>query len=70
MHLAERLGGLSKNNAGSGFHIFTDRYYTSFQLATELKTMKIHLIGTVMVGRKSLSEGICDILKLIITSIY
>lgn len=56
LHLANNL--VSGGNAGSGFHIFTDRYYTSLELADELKKMKIHLTGTVMPNRKGLPEGI------------
>ena len=38
--------------SGSGYHIYTDRFYTSPQLARELHEMKIHITGTVMASRK------------------
>lgn len=56
IHLAEKLS--SGKNAGSGFHIFTDRYYTSVLLGAELKKMNMHLTGTIMGNRKGLPEGV------------
>lgn len=51
IHLAKKL---STNYPGSGFHIFTDRYYTGMELACKLKKQKIHLTGTVQANRKNL----------------
>ena len=43
---------LQARTSGSGYHIYTDRFYTSPQLARELHEMKIHITGTVMASRK------------------
>jgi len=43
---------LEAHTSGSGYHIYTDRFYTSPQLARELHEMKIHITGTVMASRK------------------
>lgn len=54
--LAERL----RNKCGDrcGFHIYTDRYYTSLKLAQELRNIRIHLTGTVMSNREGCPSGI------------
>ena len=36
----------------SGYHIFTDRFYTSPTLASELSKVRCHLTGTIMNNRK------------------
>jgi Transposase IS4 len=51
VHLLDKL--LSKSN-GTGYHLFTDRYYTSPQLAHEALEMNIHTTGTVQKNRKNL----------------
>ena len=48
IHLAQVL---QAHMSGSGYHIYTDRFYTSPQLARELHEMKIHITGTVMASR-------------------
>lgn len=35
-------------------HVYTDRYYTSPELANELESMNFLLTGTVMTNRKGL----------------
>jgi len=49
IHLAQVL---QAHMSGSGCHIYTDRFYTSPQLARELHEMKVHITGTVMASRK------------------
>ncbi|MGH0117569.1 UNVERIFIED_CONTAM: hypothetical protein FKN15_005071 [Acipenser sinensis] len=51
LHLCETL--LQTTN-GHGFHLFTDRFDTGSDLATELLKIKIHLTGTVMANRRGL----------------
>lgn len=41
-----------------GFHVFTDRYYTSVELAKELYIKKVHLTGTINRNRKGLPQDI------------
>ena len=48
------------HTSGSGYHIYTDRFHTSPQLAREMHEMKIHITGTVMASRK---EFPCDLKK-------
>jgi hypothetical protein len=54
-HLAQVL---QAHTSGSGYHIYTDRLYTSPQLAQELHEMKIHITGTVMACRKDFPSGL------------
>jgi hypothetical protein len=49
IHLAQVL---QAHTSGSGYHIYSDRFYTSLQLARELHEMKIRITGTVMAFRK------------------
>ena len=41
----------------SGYHIFTDRFYTSPILCEELRKMNFHLTGTVKVSRKGMPQN-------------
>lgn len=41
-----------------GYHLYTDRYFTSIPLANELLKLKVHLTGTVMPTRKYLPAAI------------
>ncbi|XP_014478485.1 PREDICTED: piggyBac transposable element-derived protein 4-like [Dinoponera quadriceps] len=41
-----------------GYHLYTDRYFTSIPLANELLKVKVHLTGTVMPNRKYLPAAI------------
>jgi hypothetical protein len=41
-------------NPPQGFHIYTDRYYTSPELADQLWEMKMFTTGTVMGNRKNM----------------
>ena len=59
--LLEQL--LMKSN-GDGFHLFTDRFYTSYQLALEALNVNIHLTGTVQKNRKELPEDLKKIKKM------
>jgi len=43
---------LQSQTGGTGFHVFTGRFYTSPHLALELYKMKIHTTGTAMTSRK------------------
>ena len=49
---------LSSSVNGTGYHIFTDRFYTSPTLCEELRKMSFHLTGTVMVSRKGMPNDI------------
>ena len=51
--LTERVLEKSGN---SGYHVFTDRLYTSLQLASELGKRGVHLTGTVQTNRKGLPD--------------
>jgi hypothetical protein len=55
----DRLG-LSLSIA-EGYHLFTDRYFSSVHLAQELDSRKFHITGTVVAGRvgnqKMLRQG-------------
>ena len=45
---------LSSSVSGTGFHTFTNRFYTSPSLCEELRKMSYHLTGTVMPTRKGM----------------
>jgi hypothetical protein len=45
-------------NQTSGYHVYTDRYYTSPQLADELLNMNMVTTGTVMSSRKEMLESL------------
>ena len=51
LHLCNML---SSKGYGSGYHIFTDRFYTSPTLCEELRKLSFHLTGTVMPSRKGM----------------
>ena len=55
LHLVEKL--LAKAG-GSGYHVCTDRFYTSFTLARQLLQSGVHLTGTVMKNRVGLPPEI------------
>lgn len=55
LNLCEEL--LSKAN-GSGYHLFTDRLYTSCTLAEELLKLKIDLTGTVKSNRIGMPQDV------------
>ncbi|XP_065672200.1 piggyBac transposable element-derived protein 4-like [Hydra vulgaris] len=55
LHLCDELLEAAQ---GSGYHLFTDRLYTSFPLAQELLKMNIQTTGTIMKNRKQLPEDI------------
>ena len=43
---------------GNGYHLFTDRFYTGFDLSMELLKMNVYLTGTVMKNRKHLPANV------------
>ena len=45
---------LSFSVNGTGYHIFTDRFYTSPNLCEELRKMYFYYTGTVMVRKKGM----------------
>lgn len=45
---------LDKISDAQGHHMFTDRYYTSYNLAQELRALKCHLTGTILTNGKEL----------------
>ena len=61
MHSASEL---LQNTAGAGYHLFTDRNYTSYMLATELLKLNVHLTGTVQKNRKGLPTEMSKKLKM------
>ncbi|CAK9804154.1 PiggyBac transposable element-derived protein 4 [Anthophora plagiata] len=56
LHLYTTL--LNKVPGAQGHHMFTDRYYTSYILANELRKLKCHLTGTILPNRKGLPDAI------------
>ncbi|CAK9816388.1 PiggyBac transposable element-derived protein 4 [Anthophora quadrimaculata] len=58
LHLYKMI--LDKIPGAQGHHMFTDRYYTSYILAEELRKQRCHLTGTIMTNRKHLP---CEIRK-------
>jgi hypothetical protein len=48
-------------NPPFGYHVYTDRYYTSAQLADELLGMNMVTTDTVMPSRKEMKEKIWKI---------
>ncbi|XP_014481483.1 PREDICTED: piggyBac transposable element-derived protein 4-like, partial [Dinoponera quadriceps] len=50
LHLYQQL--LNRVPTAKGYHMHTDRYYTSILLAEELRKMKCHLTGTIQINRK------------------
>lgn len=58
---------LLETTNGNGYHLYTDRFYTGYDLAQELLTMGIHTTGTVMANRKGLPKQIKKNKKLKIT---
>lgn len=53
LHLTDLL---LKSAHGSGYHLFTDRFYTSPHLAMALHEWNIHITGTVQTNRKNFPE--------------
>ncbi|XP_033360173.1 uncharacterized protein LOC117239027 [Bombus vosnesenskii] len=49
---------LNKIPRSQRHHMFTDRYYTSYILATELHKLKCYLTGAILINRKELPDGI------------
>ena len=49
------VGKLLAKAGGSGYHVCTDRFYTSFTLARQLLQSGVHLTGTVQKDRVGLS---------------
>ena len=56
LHLYNKL--LSNVPDAQGYHMYTDRYYTSIVLAEELLRMKCHLTGTIKIDRKGIPDPI------------
>lgn len=52
LHLYQKL--LDKIPEAQGYHMFTDRYYTSIPLAEELMKVKCYLTGTIKANRKDI----------------
>lgn len=49
---------LDSNPGSKGYHIYTDRYYTSLPLAQELLKLNIHTTGTIQNNRKFIPDSI------------
>ncbi|XP_047361946.1 piggyBac transposable element-derived protein 4-like [Vespa velutina] len=56
LHLYNKL--LNRIPDAKGYHMYTDRYYTSILLAEELLKMNCHLTGTIQVNRKGVPTQI------------
>ena len=61
LHLIDNM---LQTASGTGYHLFTDRYYTSCVLADELLKRRIHLTGTVMKNRSGLPASVKKKIKL------
>src|ERR1044072_2542433 len=61
VHLCEKL---LQKSTGSGYHQYTDRFYTGYALALELLNMNIHLTGTVQRNRQGPPDDIEKNLKM------
>lgn len=51
LHLVNALQSVTQQK---GYHLYTDRFYSSVDLANELKANGVYLTGTVMLNRKGL----------------
>ena len=56
LHLYKKL--LDRIPDAKGYHMYTDRYYTSIILAEELLKMNCHLTGTIQINRKGVPTQI------------
>lgn len=56
--LSESVVYRDKNKETSGLHVYTDRYYTSPELAAELLKINCNLTGTVMNNRTGMPPGL------------
>ncbi|KAK2578322.1 hypothetical protein KPH14_012623 [Odynerus spinipes] len=56
LHLYQQL--LDRVPTAEGYHMHTDRYYTSIPLAEELRKMKCHLTGTIQTNRKGVPSNL------------
>ena len=56
LHLYQQL--LDRVPTAQGYHMHTDRYYTSIPLAEELRKMKCHLTGTIQTNRKGVPTSL------------
>lgn len=56
LHLYKKL--LDRVPGAKGYHMLTDRYYTSIPLAEELQKMNCHLTGTTNVNRRGVPPQI------------
>ncbi|KAI4485718.1 hypothetical protein M0802_012579 [Mischocyttarus mexicanus] len=56
LHLYQQL--LDRVPTAEGYHMHTDRYYTSILLAKELRKMKCHLTSTIQTNRKGVSTSL------------
>ncbi|XP_066596608.1 piggyBac transposable element-derived protein 4-like [Prorops nasuta] len=56
LHLYQQL--LDRVPTAEGYHMHTDRYYTSIPLAEELRKLKCHLTGTIQTNRKGVPTSL------------
>ncbi|XP_035219647.1 piggyBac transposable element-derived protein 4-like [Stegodyphus dumicola] len=56
LHFIKKL--LDNNSNAEGYHLYTDKYFTSIPLAEELLKMKCHLTGTIKTNRRYLPSTI------------
>ena len=55
LHLVDQVAAKAQ---GSGYHVYTDRFYTSMPLARKLQDHQMHLTGTVQKNRKGLPKDL------------
>ncbi|KAK8759488.1 hypothetical protein V5799_018670 [Amblyomma americanum] len=60
LHLLQKV---QQATPGSGYHLYTDRFYTSPMLAEELLLQRVQLTGTVMPNRKQMPQQVKKKLK-------
>lgn len=61
MHLCDQI---NQSVGGDGYHVFTDRYFTSHTLAHELLRTNTHTTGTVLRNRQGLPDAVKQTMKL------
>lgn len=63
LHLMQKL---QSDCGAKGRHVFTDRFYTSPNLASELLLISTHTTGTVMANRQNLPPEVSLLLQIIV----
>lgn len=61
LHLVQKL---LQKSGGTGYHLYTDRFYTGYNLALELLKLGVHTTGTIQRLRQGLPQEVKRKLKL------